>query len=144
MKFIIVDEILYSLENVKRVFTEIKFISDHTPFFYINIDYTDGTRYTIGCGSNEEGRMKVTELFHDVANILRGFNIKKSDFIDSASSVEAFYNQIDPTEKKIQGYKLEGVKELKEKLKSLPDNAIYKYQIDNIITEMENRYNALQ
>ena len=213
MKFIEVDCILYSLENVKRVFTDTKFISDHTPFFHVNIDYTDGTRYTISCGSNEEGKFRAAEILTDIKNILRGFSLKelvitKSEQLNNSSDLnteyneimdiidkmeffnqpagyelfaekskelqridindrandlkkirafidkqydiiasnpnksytKSFYDQLDSTTARINRYKLEGVKELREKLNSLPDNAIYKYQIDNIITEMENKY----
>lgn len=129
MKFIIENDILYSLENVKRVSTETKFVNGHVPFFYVNIDYTDGTRYSISCGHTEDGKYKAGELLKTIANILSGYNVSKLG--PGLISV-----------KEMNRIKLQGVKEFWAELenRNTLDERLRSVETGNkIIEELENK-----
>lgn len=95
MKYIVVSNTLYSLENVRRITSERKNDSNYTTFIiFLHIEYTDGTRLSIHCGRGSDGLNKGDELFKTITDILSGCITKESNKPEPSTISTDEYNEI--------------------------------------------------
>ena len=95
MKFIVVNDTIYSLENIRRVTSERKSDSNYSTFIiFLHIEYTDGTRLSIHCGRASDGMNKADELFKTITNILSGCTTKEDNKSKPSTTLSDEYNEI--------------------------------------------------
>ena len=95
MKFIVVNDTIYSLENVRRVTSERKSDSNYSTFIiFLHIEYTDGTRLSIHCGRASDGMNKADELFKTITDILSGCVTKEDNKSEPSTTLIDEYNEI--------------------------------------------------
>jgi hypothetical protein len=78
MKIIVTDDVIVSLENVRRV--EMKSYSEtHSKYgkkytitnYRLDIDYNDNSSERIDCGEDAKGKAQMIEIFNKIVDILK-------------------------------------------------------------------------
>jgi hypothetical protein len=78
MKIIVTDEVIVSLENVRRV-EQKSYSETHSTYgkkytvtnYRLDIDYDDNTSERIDCGDNDKGKAQMIEIFNKIVDILK-------------------------------------------------------------------------
>ena len=95
MKYIVVSNTLYSLENVRRITSERKNDSNYTTFIiFLHIEYTDGTRLSIHCGRGSDGLNKADDIFKNITDILSGCVTNENNKPEPSTTSIDEYNEI--------------------------------------------------